>query len=50
MPSVSDWKVPASVQPKAEDYGYDLDAALSAVVAVFTLTAGPLTIGRFART
>jgi S1-C subfamily serine protease len=34
MASVSDWKVPASVQPKPEDYSYDLDAALSAVVGV----------------
>jgi len=29
MPSASEWKVPASVQPKPEDYGYDLDAALT---------------------
>src|SRR5437764_560276 len=34
MPSASEWKVPASVQPKPEDYGYDLDAALSAVVGI----------------
>jgi S1-C subfamily serine protease len=34
MASVSDWKVPASAQPKQEDYGYDLEAALSAVVGV----------------
>ncbi len=34
MPSVSDWKVPSSIQPKPEDYAYDLDAALSAVVGV----------------
>ena len=34
MPSVSDWKVPASAQPKAADYAYDLDAALAAVVGV----------------
>ena len=34
MASVSDWKVPASVQPKPEDYAYDLEAALSAVVGV----------------
>ena len=37
MVSVSDWKVPPSVQPKPEDYTYDLDAALSAVVAVRAL-------------
>jgi S1-C subfamily serine protease len=34
MASVSDWKVPPSVQPKPEDYAYDLDSALSAVVGV----------------
>ncbi len=34
MASVGDWKVPSSVQPKLEDYAYDLDAALSAVVGV----------------
>lgn len=34
MSSPTDWKVPASVQPKPEDYGYDLDAALGAVVGV----------------
>ncbi|MGB6937439.1 MAG: S1C family serine protease [Xanthobacteraceae bacterium] len=34
MPSVSDWKVPTSSQPKSEDYPYDLDHALSSVVAL----------------
>jgi S1-C subfamily serine protease len=34
MPSVSDWKVPSSSQPKPEDYAYDLDHALSSVVAL----------------
>ena len=34
MASVSDWKVPAASQPKASDYSYDLEAALSAVVGV----------------
>jgi S1-C subfamily serine protease len=36
MASVSDFKVPASVQPKAADYSYDLEAALNSVVAVRT--------------
>jgi S1-C subfamily serine protease len=36
MASVSDWQVPASVRPKPEDYGYDLDRALMAVVGVHT--------------
>ena len=34
MPSVSDWKVPASVQPKLEDYAYDLERALTSVVGL----------------
>jgi len=34
MASLSDWKVPASVQPKPKDYAYDLEAVLSAVVGV----------------
>src|SRR6187549_108094 len=40
MPSVSEWKVPASVQPKPEDYAYDLDAALSAVVGIRAIIPG----------
>lgn len=36
MPSLSNWKVPAAVQPKPGDYGFDLDAALAAVVGVRT--------------
>src|SRR6202167_1419327 len=34
MASVSDWKVPASVQPKAEDYSYDLEVALACTVGL----------------
>jgi S1-C subfamily serine protease len=34
MPSVSEWKVPPAARPKPEEYGYDLDAVLSAVVGV----------------
>jgi S1-C subfamily serine protease len=34
MPSVSDWSVPAGVQPRLRDYGYDLERALSAVVGL----------------
>src|ERR1044072_7592002 len=40
MPSVSDWKVPAAVQPKPEDYAYDLEAALSAVVGIRAIVPG----------
>ena len=36
MASVSDWQVPPAVRPKQEDYGYDLDRALMAVVGVHT--------------
>jgi S1-C subfamily serine protease len=34
MPQLRDWKVPASVQPKPADYGYDLDRALASVVGI----------------
>ena len=30
----SDWELPLSAQPKPQDYRYDLDLALSAVVSV----------------
>ena len=36
MASVSDWQVPPSARPKQEDYGYDLDRALMAVLGVHT--------------
>ncbi len=32
--SLSEWNVPPGVRPKPEDYGYDLEAALAAVVGV----------------
>src|SRR5262249_40997174 len=34
MSPQSDWKVPPAVEPKPEDYGYDLDHALASVVAI----------------
>jgi S1-C subfamily serine protease len=34
MPPLTEWKVPQAVQPRAEDYGFDLDHALSAVVGL----------------
>jgi S1-C subfamily serine protease len=37
MPSVSGWKIPASVQPKPEDYNYDLDRALAAMVGLHAI-------------
>ena len=32
--SPSDWRVPAAVQPRPQQYGYDLERALSAVVSL----------------
>ena len=32
-----EWKVPAAVQPRSEDYGYDLERALSAVLGLHTI-------------
>src|SRR5918993_1336790 len=40
MSSLSDWKVPAIVQPKPQDYGYDLDAALMSVVGIRSIIPG----------
>src|SRR4051812_34904641 len=37
MPSLTEWKVPAAIQPRPEDYGFDLDAALSAVVGLHSI-------------
>jgi S1-C subfamily serine protease len=34
MASLSEWKVPSGLQPKPDQYGYDLDRALSAVVGL----------------
>jgi S1-C subfamily serine protease len=34
--AATDWQVPPTVRPKQEDYGYDLDRALMAVVGVHT--------------
>src|ERR1700749_3926953 len=40
MPSMPDWKVSPSVQPKPEDYDYDLDRALSAVMGLHAIIPG----------
>ena len=37
MPSGSDWEFPKSAQPKPEDYAYDLDRTLDAVVGLHTI-------------
>jgi S1-C subfamily serine protease len=34
MPSVSEWKVSPALQPKPQDYGFDLDRALAAIVGL----------------
>src|SRR5215475_4018804 len=40
MPSVSDWKIPSSAQPKPGDYGYDLEHALAAMVGLHSIIPG----------
>jgi len=34
MPSLTEWKVPPGVQPRADDFGFDLEHALEAVVGL----------------
>jgi S1-C subfamily serine protease len=37
MAEVTEWKVPPSAQPRAEDYGYDLERALSSMVGLHSI-------------
>jgi S1-C subfamily serine protease len=37
MASLTEWKVPPSAQPRPEDYSYDLERALSAVVGMHSI-------------
>jgi S1-C subfamily serine protease len=37
MADLTGWKVPVSVQPRAEDYDYDLERALTSVVALHSI-------------
>ena len=37
MASLIEWKVPQAAQPRAEDYAYDLERALSAVVGLHSI-------------
>jgi S1-C subfamily serine protease len=37
LPASTEWKVPAAVQPRSGDYGYDLDRALSTVLGLHTI-------------
>jgi S1-C subfamily serine protease len=37
MASISEWRVPPAFQPRAGDYGFDLDQALSSVVGLHSI-------------
>src|ERR1700676_4714853 len=37
MPSLTEWKVPPAVQPRAEDYEFDLERVLSSVVGLHSI-------------
>lgn len=37
MASLTEWKVPPAVQPRPEDYSYDLDRALSSVIGLHAI-------------
>ena len=37
MASLTEWKVPPAVQPRADDYSYDLERALTAVVGLHSI-------------
>lgn len=39
MPSISDWKISSSVQPRPEDYSYDLERVLQSVVGLRATTS-----------
>ncbi|MBR0718720.1 S1C family serine protease [Bradyrhizobium liaoningense] len=37
MPTMTEWRVPPAHQPRASDYGFDLDRALSSVVGLHSI-------------
>ncbi|HVV40059.1 MAG TPA: S1C family serine protease [Nitrobacter sp.] len=37
MAALTEWKVPSSAQPRAEDYSFDLDRTLSAMVGIHSI-------------
>jgi S1-C subfamily serine protease len=37
MASLTEWKVPSAFQPRAQDYGFDLDRTLSSVVGLHSI-------------
>src|SRR5882757_6592033 len=40
MASLTEWKVPAAVQPRADDYDFDLERALASVVGLHSIIPG----------
>src|SRR5512139_1881454 len=40
MVELTEWKVPSASQPRVEDYGYDLERALSSVVGLHSIIPG----------
>ena len=40
MPSLTEWKVPPSAQPRAEDYAFDLERVLGSVVGLHSIIPG----------
>jgi S1-C subfamily serine protease len=40
MAALTEWKVPPAAQPRAEDYSYDLERVLSAVVGLHSIIPG----------
>jgi S1-C subfamily serine protease len=40
MASLTEWKVPPSSQPRAEDYGFDLERTLASVVGLHSIVPG----------
>src|ERR1700730_12476106 len=40
MPSLTEWKVPPAMQPRAEDFDFDLERALPAVVGLHSIIPG----------
>jgi S1-C subfamily serine protease len=40
MPALTEWKVPSAVQPRAEDFGFDLERVLASVVGLHSIIPG----------
>lgn len=40
MAELTEWKVPPAAQPRAEDYGYDLERALTSMVGLHSIIPG----------